>query len=145
MALITPLENIRASNRAILGGAYFEIFIDTTLETCQARDPKGLYAKVARGEIIHFTSIDSPFEIPQNADLVVNTKDRSIEECVFSLLQKHPKITMLFRNFLVFSVEQRSISQYLILFEWSDLVLSHEQRFHKIKVAVVNKKQATRF
>ena len=67
---------MRASNRAILGGKYIEIFIDTTLEICQARDPKGLYAKAARGEITHFTGIDSPFEIPQNADLVVNTEGR---------------------------------------------------------------------
>ena len=82
VALITPLASMRASNRTILGEAYVEIFIDTTLEICQKRDPKGLYAKVARSEITHFTGIDSPFELPQNADLMVNTKDRSIEECV---------------------------------------------------------------
>ena len=90
VALITPLESMRASNRAILGKTYVEIFIDTTLEICQARDPKGLYAKAARGEITHFTGIDSPFEIPQNADLVVNTKDRSIEECVAVISLKIP-------------------------------------------------------
>ena len=88
VALITPLESMRASNRAILGGKYIEIFIDTTLEICQARDPKGLYAKVARGEITHFTGIDSPFEIPQNADLVVNTEGRRIEECVGIIFTK---------------------------------------------------------
>ena len=90
VALITPLASMRASNLAILGEQYIEIFIDTTLEICQKRDPKGLYAKVARGEITHFTGIDSPFEVPCNADLVVNTKDKSIEECVGIIFLKMP-------------------------------------------------------
>ena len=82
VAMITPLEIMRAQNRNILNVAYTEIFIDTSLELCQERDPKGLYKKVLQNNITNFTGIDSPFEIPVSPNLVVKTSDRSIDECV---------------------------------------------------------------
>jgi adenylylsulfate kinase len=82
VAMITPLEIMRTQNRNILDDAYAEIFIDTSLELCRKRDPKGLYAKVSQNSITNFTGIDSPFEIPVSPSLVVKTVDRSIEECV---------------------------------------------------------------
>jgi adenylylsulfate kinase len=87
VALITPFEEMRTINRSILGLNYIEIFIDTSLEICQKRDPKGLYAKVANNEISNFTGIDSPFEVPLSPNLVVKTVDRSIEECVSEISQ----------------------------------------------------------
>lgn len=82
VAMITPLEIMRAENRNILNIAYTEIFVETSLELCQKRDPKGLYAKVSQRQITNFTGIDSPFEVPVSPNLVVKTVDRSIEECV---------------------------------------------------------------
>lgn len=82
VAMITPLEIMRTENRNILNMTYTEIFIDTSLELCQKRDPKGLYKKVSQNKITNFTGIDSPFEIPTSPNLIVKTVDRSIEDCV---------------------------------------------------------------
>ena len=51
------------------GMEFFEIFVDTPLEDCERREPKGLYAKARAGEIPHFTGIDSPYPRPKNPDL----------------------------------------------------------------------------
>ncbi|HLS69167.1 MAG TPA: adenylyl-sulfate kinase, partial [Kiloniellales bacterium] len=51
---------------------FLEIFVDTPLEICEARDPKGLYRKARAGELQNFTGIDSPYEEPENPDLVLN-------------------------------------------------------------------------
>ncbi|MBI3212580.1 MAG: adenylyl-sulfate kinase [Mycobacterium sp.] len=58
---------------------FYEIFVDTPLEDCERRDPKGLYAKARAGEITHFTGIDSPYQRPRNPDLRL-TPDRSCDE-----------------------------------------------------------------
>jgi len=86
VALITPMESMRTTNRTILGNAYFEIFVDTPLSICQDRDPKGLYAKVKNEGLRNFTGIDSPFELPILADLVVKTENLSVDETVYHIL-----------------------------------------------------------
>jgi bifunctional enzyme CysN/CysC len=70
--VISPLEEHRELARKVhaeQGVAFFEIFVDTPLEDCERRDPKGLYAKARAGEITHFTGIDSPYQRPKNPDL----------------------------------------------------------------------------
>jgi bifunctional enzyme CysN/CysC len=69
---ISPLEEHRELARKVhadQGVEFFEIFVDTPLEDCERRDPKGLYAKARAGEITHFTGIDSPYQRPKNPDL----------------------------------------------------------------------------
>lgn len=69
---ISPLEEHRDLARKVhsdQGVEFFEIFVDTPLEDCEKRDPKGLYAKARAGEITHFTGIDSPYQRPKNPDL----------------------------------------------------------------------------
>lgn len=69
---ISPLEEHRALARKVhedQGYDFFEVFCDTPLQDCERRDPKGLYAKARRGEITHFTGIDSPYQRPKNPDL----------------------------------------------------------------------------
>lgn len=80
VAMITPMEAMRENNRQILQNQYVEVFVNTPLEICMERDPKGLYQKVKQLEIHHFTGIDSPFEIPKHAHLTVETAYLSIEE-----------------------------------------------------------------
>lgn len=82
VAVITPFEIMRQNNRQILGESYIEIFINTPIEICEQRDPKGLYAKVAQKKLSNFTGIDSPFEMPVTPNLEVKTTDKSIEECI---------------------------------------------------------------
>ncbi|MHA8051763.1 adenylyl-sulfate kinase [Aquirufa sp. ROCK-SH2] len=88
VALITPLESMRKSNRAILGEDYFEVFVDTPLAICQERDPKGLYAKVRQEGLRNFTGIDSPFDSPLNADLWIKTEHVSAKSSVQFILGK---------------------------------------------------------
>ena len=56
-------------------GEFIEVFIEATIETCEARDPKGLYKKAKAGEIKDFTGISAPYDSPENAELVVNTTE----------------------------------------------------------------------
>jgi bifunctional enzyme CysN/CysC len=79
---ISPLEEHRELARKVhtdQGVEFFEIFVDTPLEDCERRDPKGLYAKARAGEITHFTGIDSPYQRPKNPDLRL-TPDRGPDE-----------------------------------------------------------------
>ena len=81
-AFISPYRTDRDRARTAGGDAFREVFIEADLETCEARDPKGLYKKARAGEIPDFTGISAPYEEPKDADLVVATGGRSIEECL---------------------------------------------------------------
>ena len=61
-------------------GEFFVVFVSTPLDECEKRDPKGLYKKARSGELKNFTGIDSTYEIPENADLVLDTKTNNAEE-----------------------------------------------------------------
>mmetsp|Transcript_2728 Transcript_2728/g.7518 ORF Transcript_2728/g.7518 Transcript_2728/m.7518 type:complete len:207 (+) Transcript_2728:89-709(+) len=61
---------------------FVEVFVSTPLDECEKRDPKGLYVKARTGEIPSFTGISAPYEEPKNAELVLKTKEHSIDECV---------------------------------------------------------------
>ena len=80
---ITPNEQQRQLIRTKFNeNQFIEIFISTSLEVCEERDVKGLYRKARNGEIENFTGISSPFEIPKNANLTIDTNDKSISDCV---------------------------------------------------------------
>jgi sulfate adenylyltransferase len=81
---IAPFDATRQDVRAMTasaGGAFFLVHVATPLEECERRDRKGMYAKARRGEIPDFTGISSPYEVPEDADLRIDTTGRSIEEC----------------------------------------------------------------
>lgn len=85
-SLISPLQSMRDLAKNIIGEAHFkEVFISAPLETCEKRDVKGLYQKARKGEIKGFTGIDAPFEIPPNADIVIETDKFTLEESVWQL------------------------------------------------------------
>lgn len=54
-------------------GEFFEVFIDAPIDVAEKRDPKGLYKKMRRGELKNFTGIDSPYEVPENAEIHIDT------------------------------------------------------------------------
>ena len=75
-AFISPYRKDRDKAREILeDGRFIEVFVDCPLEVCESRDPKGLYEKARAGEIKEFTGIDAPYEVPENAEIVINTND----------------------------------------------------------------------
>ena len=72
-SFISPFISERPMGREMMGSDEFlEIFVDTPLAVCEGRDAKGLYAKARNGDIPNFTGIDSPYEIPQTAEIIVN-------------------------------------------------------------------------
>lgn len=76
VSFISPFENERRLAREIAGDVDFvEVYVDTPIEVCEARDPKGLYKRARAGEIKNFTGIDSPFEVPKNAEIVLSGAD----------------------------------------------------------------------
>ena len=80
-AFISPYRADRDAVRALLpAGQFIEIYVNASLETCEARDPKGLYKKVRAGEINDFTGIDAPYEVPENAELVLDADNKGVEE-----------------------------------------------------------------
>ncbi len=84
-AFISPYRADRDRVRMLAPSLFHEIFIEANLETCEQRDPKGLYAKARRGEIDEFTGISAPYEPPKLAELQVDTMAHSIEECLAKL------------------------------------------------------------
>ena len=81
-AFISPFRADRQMVRDLVGdGEFIEVFIDTPIEVCEQRDPKGLYKKARSGEIKQFTGIDSPYEAPENPEIVVKTAELTIEGC----------------------------------------------------------------
>jgi len=81
-AFISPFVADRQLVRDLVGDKQFlEVFIDTPLEVCESRDPKGLYKKARAGEIKNFTGIDSSYEAPVDAEIHVKTAELSIEQC----------------------------------------------------------------
>lgn len=72
-AFISPYREDREMARSIIGPDFIEIFVDTPLDVCEARDPKGLYKKARAGEIKGFTGIDSPYEAPLRPDMIIDT------------------------------------------------------------------------
>ena len=80
-AFVSPTIEIRNAAKAIIGeGSFIEVFINTPIEVCEARDVKGLYAKARKGEIKDFTGINAPFEAPNSPELNILTEGKSPEE-----------------------------------------------------------------
>jgi len=81
-AFISPFMQDRASARAKLEqGEFIEVYIDTPINICEQRDPKGLYKKARSGEIKDFTGIDSNYDVPENPEIHVKTAQQSVPEC----------------------------------------------------------------
>ena len=92
-SFISPYKSDRDKARQIIGNdSFVEIYVSTPVNECEKRDVKGLYKKARSGQIPNFTGINSPYEAPTNADIVVDTTDMSIEEAtdhVMSELEKY--------------------------------------------------------
>ena len=80
-AFISPFQKERDAVRSLVEeGEFIEVFIDTPLEVCESRDPKGLYKKARKGEIPNFTGISSPYEAPKKPEIHIKNDKISIED-----------------------------------------------------------------
>ena len=87
-AFISPYQTDRDQVRALHGpGQFVEVFVDTPIEVCEARDVKGLYAKARAGDIPEFSGISAPYEAPTTPEIRVDTS-RPIDECVTHILEQ---------------------------------------------------------
>jgi len=84
-AFISPYRADRERARAAAGDSFHEIYIEADLETCEARDPKGLYKRARSGDIAEFTGITAPYEAPDHPDLVIDTGVNDIDACIDQL------------------------------------------------------------
>ena len=88
VSFISPYRESREFARSCVGKEYFkEIYVKADLETCAARDPKGLYKKALTGEIKDFTGISAPYEEPEKPELVLDTSNKCLVECVARVLK----------------------------------------------------------
>jgi sulfate adenylyltransferase len=87
-AAVSPYRATRNDVRTMVGNDHFvEVFVDTPLEVCEARDFKGLYAKARRGELTGFTGIDDPYEAPLSPEIRLDTVSRTAEENAHAIIQ----------------------------------------------------------
>ena len=87
-SFVSPTQQIRKIAQQIIGdNDHVGVFIDAPIEICEKRDVKGLYKKARAGEIKNFTGIDSPFERPDDPNLIIETAEQTIEESVEQVLQ----------------------------------------------------------
>lgn len=87
-SFISPFAQDRQNAREIIGDAFMEVYVSTPMEECERRDVKGLYKKARNGELDHFTGVTSPYEVPQHADVVIDTSKFSVEACVDQILEQ---------------------------------------------------------
>ena len=91
-SFVSPYREDRDAVRELMSeGDFIEVFIDTPLELCEGRDPKGLYAKARTGEIPNFTGISDPYEAPENAELVIKTEACTPEEAANQIIDELEK------------------------------------------------------
>jgi len=87
VSFISPFRSERRMARDLLAqGEFIEVFVDVPLTVAEARDPKGLYKKARRGELKNFTGVDSPYEVPQNAEIRLDTRSAPAEDCAMMVL-----------------------------------------------------------
>ena len=88
VSFISPFKSERQMARNLLSSdEFFEIFVNTSLEECEKRDPKGLYKKARAGDLKNFTGIDSSYEEPENPDLILNTSSGNAEELTDQIIK----------------------------------------------------------
>jgi bifunctional enzyme CysN/CysC len=88
VSFISPFRSERQMARALFDeGQFFEVHVHTPLSVAEERDPKGLYKKARRGELKHFTGIDSPYEPPERPEIRIDTTNVSVVEATESVIE----------------------------------------------------------
>ncbi len=86
-AFISPFNSDREKVKKSVGiENYIEIYVNTPIEVCIERDTKGLYEKAIKGEILNFTGISSPYEIPESPSLIINTSEIANDQAISKIL-----------------------------------------------------------
>ncbi|MCK5167493.1 MAG: adenylyl-sulfate kinase [Rhodospirillaceae bacterium] len=94
-AFISPYQRDRRQARIAVGENFHEIYLDASIDVCEGRDPKGLYAKARSGEIADFTGISAPYETPENPELIIDTGAMTVDEGLDAIIEYVEKNTAL--------------------------------------------------
>jgi len=95
-AFISPYREYRNFCRELVGnGRFIEIYTKASLETCEKRDPKGLYKKAREGIIKDFTGINAPYEEPENPELIIDTDEDTVEESAEKVMRKLKELKLI--------------------------------------------------
>lgn len=86
-AFISPYRDDREAARKVVGEDFIEVHVQTSVEVCEKRDPKGLYKKARSGEIPNFTGVSAPYEEPTSAEITIDTFDRDVEDCAQEIVR----------------------------------------------------------
>ncbi len=88
VSFISPFRSERCLVREMMEeGEFIEVYVATPLEVCEERDPKGLCGKTRAGEIKNFTGLDSPYEAPERAEIIIDTVDHSADEAANHIIK----------------------------------------------------------
>ena len=90
-SFISPYREIRDEIRKIIGKHYIEIYVKCSLQCCIKRDVKGMYAKAMNGDIKNFTGIDDPYDIPNNPDIIIDSENNTIIQCIDHIIKELKK------------------------------------------------------
>lgn len=91
IACVSPYQSVRDNARKMFeeaGYTFLEVFVNAPVELCSERDVKGMYKKALAGEIPHFTGVSAPFEAPEHADLVIDSKNETLDQSVNRLIDR---------------------------------------------------------
>ncbi|MEW8616659.1 MAG: adenylyl-sulfate kinase [Candidatus Thiodiazotropha endolucinida] len=87
-AFISPIREDRERARGLFPhGDFIEVYVSCPLAVCETRDVKGLYKKARSGEIPNFTGISAPYDVPDKPEIVIETQDRAVQECIHELIE----------------------------------------------------------
>lgn len=86
VALISPYARSRRLARETIGARFHEVYVKAGVDTCAARDPKGLYRRAHNGEVAQMTGVSAPYEVPEAPELTIDTETDSVEMCIKQLL-----------------------------------------------------------
>jgi adenylyl-sulfate kinase len=97
VSAISPYEEARQRARALAEehAVFVEVYVATSIEECERRDPKGLYRKAHAGEIAEFTGVSDPYEVPSNPELTVHTEGRTPEESARLVIERLEQLELL--------------------------------------------------
>jgi len=110
-SFISPLASMRKLAREKIGDGFIEVYVKADPETCEKRDPKGLYKKARAGEITDFTGVTAPYEVPLSPDLVLDTEKYSIDQCVRILVDKILQLSALRQRNGLYRYERHKFRQ----------------------------------
>jgi len=86
-ALVSPYRESRAFARSLCQ-RFVEVYVATPLEECERRDPKGLYARARRGEISNLTGVGDPFEVPEQPEITIDTREIAVDQAVSRIMER---------------------------------------------------------